>query len=264
MNGTCEKPAVFFDNSAQSNLLLVAFGAPRPLDQEETLFDFMGVTSDIPAKRLFLGDPRQCWYHRGIPGIGDSIDSIVRHIRNICAQENIKRVVTVGSSGGGYAAILIGILINADEVVAFSPVSKLLDRTDTIFPDTLVELQNRIGKDNLYLDPYRLNQEVKPKTRINILYGANNRKDTRHAKYLGRLENVRLVGFPFFSHHLSYFLAKQGELDRLLTAVLRGSNAEVDSSIQRSKWKAWAKFVPTVFGLLTNQMMKHFKRLLKS
>jgi hypothetical protein len=220
----------------------------------------MGVTSDLPVRRLFLGDPWLCWYYRGIPGFGDSIDGIACHIKALCAQEQIKRVATVGLSGGGYAAILFGILINADEVIAFNPLTKLKDRSDTFYPGRLMELHNEFGKDHRYLDLHELKQEVKPKTRISIFYAANNKRGTRHAKYLGGLENVRLISCPFFSHHLATFLAKQGELTELLRAILIGSETEIDSSIRRIKWKAYLRFIPTAFALVVNRMKGYLKR----
>ncbi len=262
MNRTCNAPAVLFDNKAKSDTLLVSLGYIRDSYEEEHLFDFMGVTSDIPVKRLFLGDPWLCWYYRGIPGFGDSIDGIACHIKALCAQEQIKRVVTVGLSGGAYAAILFGILINADEVIAFNPLTKLKDRTDTFYPDRLMELHNEFGKDHRYLDLRKLKQEVKPQTWISIFYAANNRKDTRHAKYLGGLENVKLISYPFFSHHLATFLAKRGELTELLRAILIGSKAEIDSSIRRSKRKAYLRFIPTCFALFVNRMKGYLKRFL--
>lgn len=79
-----------------------SFPAPRSviLDQKR-LFDCRGVTKDIPVKNLFLRDPGMMWYHHGLPGIGERIGDVARYVGGIRTEEKIRRVVMVGSSGGG-------------------------------------------------------------------------------------------------------------------------------------------------------------------
>ena len=54
-----------------------------------------------------------------------------------------RRIVTLGSSMGGYAAIRVGLAINADEVLAFSPqvpldpAARKAERLETMYDDVL-------------------------------------------------------------------------------------------------------------------------------
>jgi hypothetical protein len=233
-----DRPVIHLDTAAESNLLLVSCATLRP-PHKERLFDFIGVTKDIPVKKLFLRDPWMYWYHQGIPGVGESLQSVVDYIRGIRENMGIGPIVTVGSSGGGYAAILIGLLINAREVHAFCPVTKLLEPSDTIHPEKLDFLHRKYGKDSALLDLHKLMRQETTDTKINIYYGAR-KKDIRHARHMKSDPRVNLTWFPYLDHHLATFLARKGELTRLLRGILTGNDAERRSAIRRGRIKAVA------------------------
>lgn len=58
-------------------------------------------------------------YHNGIFGISNNIDETVCYLKNEI--EKYKNVIFLGSSAGGYAAILFGSLLNITSVIAFIP-----------------------------------------------------------------------------------------------------------------------------------------------
>jgi esterase/lipase len=62
-------------------------------------------------------------YHQGIQGISNNIDETVVYLKE--QFKNYERVICLGASAGGYAAILFGSLLNVDTVVAFIPQTKL-------------------------------------------------------------------------------------------------------------------------------------------
>lgn len=68
---------------------------------------------------IFYIDKHQSWYHKGIQGITKNIDETVKYLdRQI---KGYKKVIFMGVSSGGYAAILFGSLCNIQNVVAFMP-----------------------------------------------------------------------------------------------------------------------------------------------
>ena len=69
--------------------------------------------------RHFYIDTRTCSYHRGIPGISNTIDETVVFLQGKIAP--YKRVIFLGISSGGYAAILFGSLLGVSTVLAFIP-----------------------------------------------------------------------------------------------------------------------------------------------
>jgi pimeloyl-ACP methyl ester carboxylesterase len=77
---------------------------------------------------LFVRDPTRCWYCRGLGdgassaiAASHSFEQMVEVLREEIAAVRPRRIVTIGSSMGGYAAIRAGLLLNADIAVAFSP-----------------------------------------------------------------------------------------------------------------------------------------------
>ena len=89
----------------------------------------------------FYGDLDEYCYHKGIQGISHNIESTVKYLKEKI-NNRYKKVIFMGLSGGGYAAILFGSLLNVDHVIAF-------------FPTTIL-VQNRENYDKKYKDlrPY--------------------------------------------------------------------------------------------------------------
>lgn len=94
-------------------------------------FDFFGRTKKLealtqqPLNRILLRDPLNAWYQRGVPGLGDSVDEVAKQLRSLIAKANPSKVITLGQSMGGYAAILFGQLLGVDQILAFGPLSFL-------------------------------------------------------------------------------------------------------------------------------------------
>ena len=91
---------------------------------------------------LFVRDPTRCWYCRGLGeggaggaggagGVGGAggatvgssftFEGMVEVLRAEVDSVRPRRLVTIGSSMGGYAAVRAGVLLGADLAVAFSP-----------------------------------------------------------------------------------------------------------------------------------------------
>lgn len=66
-------------------------------------------------------------YHNGIQGVTNNIDETVEYLKD--KFKNYERVICLGVSAGGYAAILFGSLLNVDTVIAFIPPTILRRKT---------------------------------------------------------------------------------------------------------------------------------------
>ena len=70
----------------------------------------------------FIIDKKQCWYHKGIDGITTTIEETVVYLEEIINKGNYNKVLFMGTSAGGYAAILFGSLCkNVNCVISFIP-----------------------------------------------------------------------------------------------------------------------------------------------
>lgn len=108
------------DVEREGDTLFVTFGG---ISQGIGLprFEFHKITQSLPAKLVFIRDVHQGWYHATLPGIGAGVSDVCNIIQRIKDETATKRTVCVGNSMGGYAALLVGSLIKAEEVIAFSP-----------------------------------------------------------------------------------------------------------------------------------------------
>ena len=70
------------------------------------------------SKFIFIRDIYKNWCLEGINARLNSIEKLADFLKNEVAG---KRVITVGSSAGGYMAIALGCLLNATFIYAFSP-----------------------------------------------------------------------------------------------------------------------------------------------
>jgi acetyl esterase/lipase len=211
------------------------------------VIEFFNLVSDIPAYKIFLRDPEALWYQNGIPGIGNSVHDIVVYLKNQCELMGAKRVVTVGNSAGGYAAILFGVLIKADEIHAFSPKTRLLFESDFRDPELLRLLHQKIKTDESSLDLRKfLLQRSGYSATIQVYYAQHEATDARHALRLAGLPKVRLFKYPWAEHGLVRVVKKHGELKRLLSRAVANRPYSLRLITMRSRLLVSLMYMRTV------------------
>lgn len=70
----------------------------------------------LPEMEIYLRDVRKSWYVTGINKKINTIEKLIRFLKKITANY---KLVTVGSSAGGYLAILLGQVLHAERVFSF-------------------------------------------------------------------------------------------------------------------------------------------------
>ncbi|GMK42374.1 hypothetical protein PCCS19_54330 [Paenibacillus sp. CCS19] len=69
-------------------------------------------------KHIFVRDLFKQWYLEGISSELNTIETVLSLLRRETAG---KKIITVGSSAGGYASILFGTMLNAEIIFSFAP-----------------------------------------------------------------------------------------------------------------------------------------------
>jgi len=142
-------------------------------------FEFLRYLSSIyknSCDLYFFIDRKQCWYHKGIHNITTNIDETVTYLKDII--KNYEKVIFMGVSAGGYAAILFGSLCNVKNVVSF-------------IPQTILKNPINLKYKNL--------KEVVNNTTQYLLYGDFNIKDInnlhhiRHCNNLQEFKTVKII-----------------------------------------------------------------------
>jgi hypothetical protein len=142
-------------------------------------FEFLKYLSSTFLDRCdlhFFVDKKQCWYHKGIQGITNNIDETVLYINDVIKNGNYERVLFMGISAGGYAAILFGSLCNnVNNVISFIPQTIINKPINSNYSN----LENIININTSYL-----------------LYGSKmgqNLHHFSHCKNLKHFKNVKII-----------------------------------------------------------------------
>jgi predicted esterase YcpF (UPF0227 family) len=135
--------------------------------------------------RYFYLDKYSKWYHKGIEGISTNINETLTYLKEII--NKFEEVIFIGSSAGGYSAILFGSLLNVNKIIAFKP-------------QTIIKPQKDI--DNNYLN---LKQYINTTTKYYIYGDINIDKNTDYLHHISHCENINI--YP------NIFLNREYEID---------------------------------------------------
>lgn len=158
--------------------LIVAFGGLVNKLGGIPSFEFLRYLSSTydDVDMVFYFDRSQSWYHHGIGGISTNVNETVTYLNNLI--ENYDKVLFIGVSAGGYAAMLFGSLCNVDHVVSF-------------IPQTVLDSPQNKGF--AYRD---LKQVINPTTKY-LVYGdteaTSPNHNFRHCQHINCFPNVTVI-----------------------------------------------------------------------
>ncbi|MCZ7671302.1 MAG: hypothetical protein M5U34_31295 [Chloroflexi bacterium] len=194
-------------------------------------FEFLRSTQSLDAKRIYIRDPYQLWYQKGLPGMADSLDGCLPHLQKLITTQSVHKTVVCGNSMGGYAAILFGALLNADEVHAFSPktfitpwkrlvnldfwLKNSIRHKDITLLRKLWALQHKADANKAYFDLKDVLKQANGHTRYHLYFAQSHRLDRLHSRRLVHKPNVYLYPYPYYKHDLVKHLQKGGKLEAL-------------------------------------------------
>ena len=220
-------PPLTIDFTPDRPVLFIAFGG-MAARAGRALFELSQVSAGLPINRLFLRDVNRLWYHGGLPGLGANIDGVARSLQKLVARQEPRRVVVFGNSGGGYAAMLFGHLLRADEVHAFapqvfvSPLRRLLLRdVRRLTRSRMIALFFDCRAQRKYFDLTRVLSAGSGATTHHIHYPTGQRMDRFHAELLRGLKVVILHPYPVAHHGLMRTLRDNGRLRRILLEAMQ-------------------------------------------
>jgi hypothetical protein len=217
--------SLVLDGRQQSTTLLIAFGGLRG-KMGVLPFEFFKATGAIPVKRLFVRDLRQAWYHRGMPGYGDTLMDVAGALADVVERQHVRRLIVAGNSAGAYAALVFGTLLGADAALCFAPQTtidpnELHSIGDHRWDEYLVPLDAAGAIDRSWADVAQaLPAARRADTRYRVFFDDSLAVDRAHAERLIGLEGVSLYRFGHGRHRLVNSLRESGVLQRLLQREL--------------------------------------------
>ena len=172
-------------------------------------FAFQGVTARLQVNRIYVRDASlRGWYNAGIDPSVPDISSVAGELRRLVSDLRVDRLLTMGSSMGGYAAILFGCMLSAELVLAFNP-QTLLDRAFPLSPPPGVDIHE---------PDLSLLMSRSPQTRVQIVIGEDDAVDTFHAARVWGCGSLEVSTRPGASHLVTEELRQAGRLPDLIDA----------------------------------------------
>lgn len=162
------------------------------------MFEFKNfLSNNIDAHFLFIKDFKQVWYQYGNDELNaNTVDDLVIAIQELIRDINYSKIITLGTSMGGFGALLFGSLLQAESIIAFSP-QTFIDRpnrqkySDFRFLKHIRPLNDN-HPDKKYFDLINLDFS---NSRVDIIYGEDDKLDIIHAARMD-IHKFNVLHFP--------------------------------------------------------------------
>jgi len=212
---------ILIEKNDSTHLIVTFGGVNRGIGVP--VFEFFNILRENNTDKAFVRDFLQMWYLNGVDDEISTFEKLKVQLESVI--KGYEKVTFIGNSMGGYAAILFGVLLKVDKVVAFAP-QTFIDAKNRFWRfDRRWRIQiNKIHRTKLYMEYYdlksffnkiQINQEIK-KTSIDIYYSTKHRLDRQHAEQLKNFKNVTLYGYKDGGHEVIKTLKSSGELRTVL------------------------------------------------
>lgn len=213
----------FLLDARRGRPLLVAFSGLSG-DAPVSHYEFIGLAQSLDVSTCFIRDLRQAWYRSGARGLGDSLPEVAARVAGIAREADATRVVFVGASAGGFAAILAGVLAGADEIHAFCPQTdlRLLRRwasKDFRWSTALLRRRWSSRAKEPHDDLRAFLRARRHDSRIHLHVGRLD-LDERAVRRLSGLPGVHVVHHEVPGHAIARVLRAEGTLEKIVTSAL--------------------------------------------
>lgn len=211
-----DNPFVKLDLVEGSEELYVVFAS-----RGRKTFEMVGTLSGIKVSKLFLREQHgAAWYQQGVPDFAPTIHALSDAIRTIVVRHGFKLVTCIGASMGGYAALGVGAMLNADRVVAFSP-QVMLNPGWALSPHESVQIELQTVQELV----------AKATSTQFILLASSETLDVYHASLIASHRHVN-VNIVRSAHNTLSALRDCGALRDFLPTILSGNGVSSIETVQ--------------------------------
>lgn len=213
----------YFENN-NSDILIVTFAGMGWKNSVPTFIFHNYLKSYNNVDKLFLRDIKMRYYLTGLKNNTSNFNETVEIIKNMTVDRGYKKIIAIGCSAGGYAAILYGNLLNFSKIIAFSPQTVLNDKKESLIgdiynaPNTCRWLRGLYKDDNNYQKALDLMNYSPFDSKIDIHYSVRGNKgiDKNHALYLNTDNKCDVYEHPGNDHMIALTLRNNGKLKDII------------------------------------------------
>jgi UDP-N-acetylmuramyl pentapeptide synthase len=205
-----------------STLLVVFEGAGEQYGSSPGLLS--KAVAGCNTDKIILRDLDFAWHHRGIRGISNDIFGTIAFLKEKIAERKYEKIVCAGISAGGYAALLVGSIIRADEILAFSP-HTFFDQgnrakfNDKRWADQVEKIQE--GASGMHSDLTTvLESSLSGRTVVHIYACENDPLSKLHADHLSSFNAIRFHFLQEKDKSIEKYLNEAGTLTRIINNAL--------------------------------------------
>ena len=189
-------------------------------------FEWFGTRVPGCGRHIFIRDVFKQWYLGGINSRLNSPEKVLKWLEN---ETKGCRVTMVGSSSGGYAAVLFGSLLHAERVFSFNGYFDLAPETEMEDATRINPLLVRYGNDPERAPFYRLAPFLHAETPVYYFHSLFSPIDRRQRELLGGCRGVHVIPFHSRRHGIPFLKCCLSRLFRSTDEEL----LELCGSIQR-------------------------------
>lgn len=212
-----EKDVQIVRNETADTVMFCFCGVSHRLGLPLTMFQQR--VAALPVSTVYLRDFNRFLYAGGIRSLGPDRAATVVGLRVIADDLGARRLICVGASGGGFAAIRFGLDLDAETVVSFAgPVNMNLEARSVRKP-MAVRMRKHFPHENFDHRALYLAAKIRP--RVIIAFGEHAWDDRLQAELMKGIDGVELIAVSAHDEHgVVPELIRRGEFDPLMARVI--------------------------------------------
>ncbi|WP_456376514.1 hypothetical protein [Lutibacter sp.] len=208
-------------------------------------YEWFGTRIKKGQKHIFIRDIQKQWY---LHGINNKINSVEKLVYFLIKETEGYKVITLGSSSGGFASVLFGSFLNAEKVLSFNGQFQVLDllKTSSEVIDPIVFRE----KNNLSINKYfSIKKFIKNPARIYYFFSNKSDWDITNKKHIEDVNALNIISFTTSNHGIPFV---RSALPFVLNAAVSVLNS----------WRN-KTFNPLLFSIKYGGLIATFKVLYK-
>jgi hypothetical protein len=222
---------------------------------EKNRFEWFGTKISRAGKHIFLRDIHKQWY---LTGVNAALNSPERLIQYLKEETKGFRIIALGSSAGGFAAVFYGQHLQAEIILSFNGQFEVNSQLETSTPD--IDPIIFRNQDNPEMSKYfDIAGFIKQPETIHYFYSIHSAWDAQQAGHVKSIKinrtgfNTSHHGIPFLKNNLPKVInLKKEELNRLSGKTFH----PIRFSILQSGWLETLSGLKSVVMTVLKQKMK--------
>lgn len=166
---------------------------------EKNFYEWYNTRFEGIYKHIFIRDIHKQWYLSGINSEINTPEALLQFLKSETAGYSVK---TIGSSAGGYAAVLYGSLLNADQALSFNgqfELATLLQKSKPFVDPLLFRFA-----DSELAKYYDLKSKINEKLDVFYFCSRKSDWDNQQFTHIKNLSSIKTISFDTGHHGIPF------------------------------------------------------------